>query len=295
VKTLSAALVLVTAGAALLASCAGESTDAEARLASAQCLSDVGDLYEQRIAPLLATDRPKTCNQCHLSGVDLSLFVRDDMCETRACLFEKSLINPQHPDQSVVLSWIQRAQPESDLITQQVIDEEYEGFREFVTRLATCGGESCEGVHCPLSSSDAACGAELDDPSEPPLVPPGTGCDDLSLEIAFRDTVYVFRDRCFPCHFSNEAPDLVAPRWISVEGGCEAGSLATFRNVIQGGLADTDSPKDSMLLLKPLGPADGGVTHKGGQKFHGYDDPGYVSFLSFLEHYAGCVNGTIAP
>jgi len=296
VKALSALLVLTTAGAALLASCASSNDDAEARLASAQCLSDVGDLYEQRIAPLLATDRPKTCNQCHLSGVDLSLFVRDDMCETRACLFEKGLINPQHPDQSVVLSWIQRAQPESDLITQQVIDEEYEGFREFVNKLASCGGESCTGVHCPLSSSDAACGAALDTPEEPPLVPEGTGCDDLSLEIAFRDTVYVFRDRCFPCHFSDQKlADLAAPRWVSVEGGCEAGSLATFHNVVQGGYADTASPKDSLLLLKPLGPAEGGVTHKGGAKFHGVDDPGYITFLSFLEHYADCVNGTITP
>jgi hypothetical protein len=35
--------------------------------------------------------------------------------------------------------------------------------------------------------------------------------------------------------------------------------------------------------------------HAGGKKFHGYDDPSYVSFLSFLEHYAACATGTVAP
>jgi hypothetical protein len=133
-------------------------------------------------------------------------------------------------------------------------------------------------------------------PLDPPTVRPGTGCDDLSVETSFLNTVYVFRDRCFPCHFSNQKlADQAAPRWISVEGGCEAGSLATLRNVQASGYADTVSPKDSLILLKPLTERDGGVVHKGGQKFHGSEDPAYVSFLSFLEYYAGCVNGTATP
>jgi hypothetical protein len=295
VKPASLALALVSLVATSFASCSSEDGPTAAEIASAECLSSVGELYDRRIAPLLATDRPKTCNQCHLSGVDLSLFVRDDMCETRACLFEKGLIDPENPDQSVVLTWIARAEPESDLITQDVIDEEYEGFREFVEKLASCGGESCAGVRCPLSASGEACG-RAPEPTEPPLVPAGTGCDDLSLETAFRDTVYVFRDRCFPCHFSNQKlADAEAPRWIVVDGGCETGSLQTFHNVIEGGYADTTAPDQSLLLLKPLTTSGGGVVHGGGKKFHGTDDPSYVSFLSFLEHYAACANGTATP
>jgi hypothetical protein len=290
-KRASRVLALAVLWAAVAASCASNDGPSAAEIASAECLDQSGALYEQRIAPLLATDRPKTCNQCHLSGVDLNLFVRDDMCETRACLFELGLIDRQNPDDSLVLAWIRRAQPESDLITEQVIEEEYEGFREFVGQMAQCGGESCQGVRCPQTRPAAECGPADAPDGDPPVVPPDTGCDDLSLETAFRDTVYTWRDRCFPCHFTSEKfADLDAPRWIDVEGGCVAGSLKTFHNVVQGGYVNVDDPDRSFLLLKPLGRDNGGVEHGGGDKFHGTDDPSYVSFLSFLTHYAGCVN-----
>jgi hypothetical protein len=295
VKRATAALVVVVLSAAVAASCAADGPSPE-EIASAECLNDAGTLYEKRIAPLLATDRPKSCNQCHLSGVDLNLFVRDDMCETRACLFELGLINRANPDDSLVLSWIQRAQPESDLITEQVIQEEYEGFREFVGQMARCGGESCQGVRCPQTASDAECGAADQPDDTAPVVPPDTGCDDLSLEKAFTDTVYVWRDRCFPCHFTSEKlADLEAPRWVDVEGGCVAGSLKTFHNIVESGYVNTKNPDRSFLLLKPLGLDNGGVEHGGGDKFHGPEDWGYVSFLSFLTHYSNCVNGVTTP
>ena len=31
------------------------------------------EMYEKRIAPLLEENRPSSCNQCHLSGIDLPL------------------------------------------------------------------------------------------------------------------------------------------------------------------------------------------------------------------------------
>jgi hypothetical protein len=288
----STALVLALLSSAIAASCSSAEGPTAEELASARCLSDAGELYEQRIAPLLATDRPKSCNQCHLSGVDLNLFVRDDMCETRACLFELGLVDRANPDDSLVLSWIRRAQPESELITEEVIAEEYEGFREFVGQMARCGGEACEGVRCPQTRSDAECGPADTPDGKPPTVPAATGCDDLALEGAFRDTVYVWRDRCFPCHFTSEKQAaLDAPRWIDVEAGCETGSLKTFHNVVQDGYVNLNNPERSFLLLKPLGTDNGGVEHGGGDKFHGPEDPGYVSFLSFLTHYADCVNG----
>jgi hypothetical protein len=294
-KRASGQLALAVLSAAVAASCSSPDGPSGAELASAACLADAGELYEQRIAPLLATDRPKSCNQCHLSGVDLNLFVRDDMCETRACLFELDLIDRQNPDDSLVLAWIRRAQPESDLITAQVIEEEYEGFRAFVGQMARCGDESCEGVRCPQTRPAAECGPADHPEGDPPVVPPDTGCDDLSLETAFKDTVYTWRDRCFPCHFTSEKlADLDAPRWVDVDGGCVAGSLKTFHNVVENGYVNPSSPDRSFLLLKALGSDNGGVEHGGGDKFHGMDDPSYVSFLSFLTHYAGCVNAAPA-
>lgn len=289
-KYATVALVVSVVLGAVAASCSSPDEPATASDASAQCLAQAGGLYERKIAPLLATDRPKTCNQCHLSGIDLGLFVRDDMCETRACLLEGGLVDLENPDQSAVLGWIERAHPDSDLITQEVIDEEYEAFKEFVEQIAECGGEACRGVRCPTSDVGESCGEADHESTDSFLVPPGTSCDSPTLEAQFRDTVYVWRDRCGPCHFSSHvtAGGVSAPLFINVETTCNAGSLATFHNLIDAGLIDAESPEQSLLLRKPLEASDGGVKHGGGAKFSGKDDPSYESFASFIEYWAAC-------
>lgn len=288
-KAASAVLMLGIAAAAAAASCASRDDAAIARAASQQCLSDAGDLYQRKIAPLFATDRPQTCNQCHLSGVDLSLFVRANMCETRACLVDLGLVDLKNPDQSEVLSWIERAHPDSALITQDVIDQEYDAFKEFVEQMARCGGEACPGVRCPATSDQQACGSPKQQPSGAVIVPSDTACDSLTVESTFRDSVYVWRDRCFPCHFTsapNTAPG--APLFFDVRNDCNSGSLETFHDIVTQGLIDTNDPTQSLLLRKPLAVEDGGVTHGGGAKFDGTDDPSYASFLSFIEYWIGC-------
>jgi hypothetical protein len=285
---LGSALLLAGLAVAVAAgSCASEDGESKARAESAQCLSKAGTLYEQKLAPLLATDRPKTCNQCHLSGVDLGLFVRDDMCETRACLVELGLVDLENPADSPVLGWIARAHPDSELITQEVIDDEYAAFQAFVEQIAKCGGQACPGVHCPATHGDDACGFAGDEPLEP--IVPAMDCAPLQIETAFRDGVYVWRDRCYPCHFASEKGVVPgAPLWIDTLNSCNAGSLATFHNVIERGLIDLDDPTQSLLLLKPLDAAEGGVAHGGGPKFAGVDDPSYRSFLAFIEYWIGC-------
>jgi hypothetical protein len=79
-----------------------------------------------------------------------------------------------------------------------------------------------------------------------------------------------------------------APRFINIENSCNAGSLETLHNLIDAGLFDAESPTQSLLLRKPLDVRDGGVTHGGGAKFSGTDDPSYESFLSFIEYWAKC-------
>jgi hypothetical protein len=293
-KVASALLLLAVTTAAAVASCGTHDEAAAAREASSQCLSDAGGLYQKKIAPLFATDRPQTCNQCHLSGVDLSLFVRADMCETRACLVDLGLVDMKDPDNSEVLSWILRAHPDSMLITQDVIDQEYDAFKAFVEQIAKCGGEACPGVKCPTTSDKEACGSPTDEPSGATPVADGTACDSPSVEAAFRDSVYVWRDRCFPCHFSSQPSTADgAPLFFDVGSDCNASALNTFHNILALGLIDTNDPTQSLILRKPLDPSEGGVTHGGGSKFDGVTDPTYVSFLSFIEYWIGC--GTPTP
>jgi hypothetical protein len=219
----------------------------------------------------------------------LSLFVRDDMCETRACLVGLGLVDLKNPDQSAVLGWIARAHPDSSLITEAVIDEEYDAFKAFVEQMAACGPEACPGVRCPATNGGDDCGSSGDESSVPFLVPEGTSCDLPTMEEQFRDTVYVWRDRCSPCHFSSDTSGgPPAPHWINVENSCNAGSLETFHNVVTGGLIDASDPSQSLLLLKPLDARSSGISHGGGAKFSGMDDVSYVSFSSFIEYWAAC-------
>lgn len=254
------------------------------------CLDNEGlDLYEKRIAPVLEDDRPKTCNQCHLSGIDLSNFVQNSPCQTMACLEEKGLVDLDSPEDSVILTWIERASPDSDLITEDVIQQEYDGFLEWIEFNAACGTEVCEAYDEPCGDDplDTDCEYEYGATEQKEFNDPGD-CSDLTLELAFREKVYAWRGRCQPCHYSNfdGAPE-EAPRWIQV-GECDEGALATMRNVEHRSLIDIDDPTQSLLLLKPLPEDAGGVQHGGHDKFQDDQDAAYLDFLYWLTRYTEC-------
>ncbi len=251
-------------------------------------------LYERRIAPLLDEERPKSCNQCHLSGVDLSLWFKGDACQTMACMVKEGLVDLQAPEQSLVLSWIDRADPASAGIDEGVLAEEREGFLEWIRMTAACGmcasasdfgGDPCErGAYDPLGNDCADSEGDLlaDDYQDP------GDCSDGTLEALFQHTFFPLRRRCFPCHFENfpdEMPE--APKWIAV-GPCDAASLATMRNVTQNGYIDMDEPARSLWILKPLDIALGGVPHGGGPKFHASDEVGVPQMTLFATRWAEC-------
>jgi hypothetical protein len=246
-------------------------------------------LYDARIAPLLADDRPKSCNACHLSGIDMTLFVRATPCETMACLGALGLVDLAAPDQSKVLDWIQRAQPLSPLIDASVVQAEHDGFLEWIRHNAECGRFECRNVTCtPRSQSDPFCDV-APEPFVAGISTDAGGCSELALERLFRDTIYESRGRCFPCHFSAEldaAPE--ALHFIEQSGSCDSSSLQTMHNVIEAGLVDVQNPEQSLLLLKPLAEGGGGVPHGGHEKFSPGSDPGYDNFMYWLGRYAAC-------
>ncbi|MCA9655239.1 MAG: hypothetical protein H6712_12200 [Myxococcales bacterium] len=253
------------------------------------CTPEQGlDLYERRIAPLLEDDRPSTCNQCHLSGVDLGLFLQATPCETMACMVEEGIVDLDSPTDSVVLAWIDRAVP-SGGITEGTIATEREAVLEWIEMVATCGSELCEPVDQPCGAPPDESQCELPPYStEPvPLDDPGD-CSDLTLELVWREKVYSWRSRCYPCHFDSHDDDFdEAPPWI-VTGECNPGSLATLRNAEHGGYLDAEDPLRSLLLTKPLDESLGGVEHGGGPKIHALDEATYVDFAYFAQRWAEC-------
>lgn len=251
-----------------------------------------GELFEQRIEPLMAEDRPKTCNQCHLSGIDLGTFIRDTPCETMACLVDQGMVDLKDPETSKILSWIERADPESPLITQEVIDEEYEGFLSWIQFNAACGAEECADVTCEPPSSEPFCNTQ-DEPTYEDAVDAtsvDTECSDLAIEQLFRDTIYRSRGRCYTCHFDFAAGEILGDPtpWIRTDGSCNEASLATLREIERRGYIDVDEPEKSLLLLKPLAEEEGGLEHGGGEKFHSDEDSAYLNFSTFIERYASC-------
>jgi hypothetical protein len=258
-----------------------QSGGASSSTGAVDCASEADLIFSKRIAPLLATDRPKTCNTCHLSGVDLQMFVRETPCQTMACLDSRGLVDLADPASSVVLQWISRAVPSSPLISQDVIDEEYAGFLAWIEATAACG--LCYEGDAPCGEP-AAVTCDGDDPLSEDFADPG-GCAPVTREALFRHRVYAWRDRCYPCHFDNTAFE--APKWIAT-GPCELASLTTMRNVLERGLVDFEDPAASLLLLKPLAESAGGVVHGGHDKFADVNDPAYVDIRSWIERETAC-------
>lgn len=248
-------------------------------------------LYQERIEPLFEDDTPASCNQCHLSGLDLQVFMRDTPCESMACLVSLGWVDPEEPDESRVLDWIARgSQPDSPLITEQVVQAEYQAFREWIHYSlaceecadATCPGSADAGTFCPTETQHESAGVAG-------IVDPG-GCSDEVLLEVFRQTVYDSRGRCSPCHLTDhEFEKYEAPQWLDVLGDCDSASRHTYWNVLDRGYVDFEEPRNSLLLLKPLGEDLGGTEHGGGEKFWSKtDDPGYVSFSYFVDRVAEC-------
>ncbi len=280
----SALLSLALATSALLASC-----DGDAPADGAACELQPTRTFHERIEPLLVEERVTTCNQCHLSGVNLTAFARETPCQTWACLNEQGLVRTDAPAESKILSWILRASPDSELITDEVIRAEHDAFLDWIEANAACP-DACAGVSCGEPSLGPTCSdGTRDRPPPVPDEPDTRGCSDTELEQAFYDDVYAWRGRCAPCHFDTELDaDPTAPRWISALGNCATGSAVTLKRVVALGLMDVEDPKQSLLLQKPLDDVGGGVNHGGGAKFTPMDDA-YASFLRFIRHYQGCV------
>lgn len=97
-------------------------------------------VYRRRIAPLLDDDRPASCNQCHLQGIDLRGFVRETACQSMACLVEKDLVDLQTPTQSGILALIDRARGGP---TPQIAEAEYQGFLAWIEYSARCHDQAC--------------------------------------------------------------------------------------------------------------------------------------------------------
>ncbi len=263
--------------------------------AALECSADdLGELYERYIEPLMTEAHPSTCNQCHLSGIDLTMFVRDTPCESMACMIEQNLVNLDSPEDSAVLSFIDQASPDSELITEEVIAREHDGFLEWIQWSATCHDDVCADATCPPAGDGKV---TLPDGIQTPL----GGCEEDTIAAAFQDQVWSWHGRCWTCHYSGgdgyaKGGGAAPPFFVSTGDEAESSRL-TMYNLIGLGAIDIDDPVSSLLLTKPM--AEGvtvstdigdivGIWHGGSDKFEDGEDETLHDFFSWIVSYAEC-------
>lgn len=244
-----------------------------------------GALFEQRVAPLLLSENPSSCSACHASGVELADFVRGTECEAMACLRAEGLVDLKDPEQSVLLHWIGRVPPESELIDERVVRAERAAFLEWFRYESEC--QTCADVECPDAAPSGCAARDNVELAFTERTDPGD-CTDETLEQLFRGTVFLWRERCSPCHFEGTSGARDAPRYFATHGSCNVASLVTLKRMVAAGYIDVDAPRESLLLLKPLAEKDGGVPHGGHDKIVASKDKAYDAFTYFLDRYAAC-------
>lgn len=248
----------------------------------------LSDLFEKKIKPLVSKGQPTTCNQCHLSGVDLGMFVQDTPCKSMACMAEKGMVDFKDPAKSQVLGWIAKAKPESELIDAFVQSDEHDAFLEWIKWSATCQAPVCGPQPDPCGSASQP---------EPELIKPMLGgCDEATLAVSFEKLVYKWRDRCSHCHapYGKDYESTGAPGWLHSNPGSGGAKFTMYNMLGLSGMpgqpvVNADDPEASLLLRKPLHkPSVGGVAHGGGQKFKDKNDPSYKDFLKWIQQFAAC-------
>ncbi len=260
---------------------------------------DLGETYERYVEPLLTDAHPSSCNECHLSGVDLGMFIQDEPCASMACLVEVGWADLDDPEASLVLDFILQGEPASSLIDDSVVQREYDGFLEWIAWSAECHDAVCGDIEDPCNTSAGT--SELPDGVATPL----GGCDEDALVESFSTKVFDWHGRCWSCHVEggSSREDWPGTTFFEWTDDADQSIRNTMYNLIGLGTIDLDDPANSTLLTKPL--AEGldvettvgtstGVFHGGGDKFSldadgEFTDETFFDFLTWILEYKTCL------
>ncbi len=240
--------------------------------AAAPANSSALDVFQRRILPILNAQRPSSCTECHLSGVDLKDYIQSDQAKTFAALVAAGLIDVKQPAASKILSFIERQPDKPSLITDKVRREELEAFRAWIQA----------AVNDPALL--AASSTEIPGPQLPVEVIRHARKDRVLA--SFIDNIWAEVGRCTSCHSPDQNQKQVEEHGEQVSWIKLRDPQATLNYMIEADLFDVESPERSLVLLKPTMQ----VEHGGGQKMV-IGDRTYRQFRRFLDDYAAVVHG----
>lgn len=174
-------------------------------------------LYRDLIEPLIDEQRPSSCTQCHLQGTSLHRFIRPgDPCQSMACLVDEKLVDLEVPEDSLILSWIDRANEVSDsqVFRDRVIKPEYEAMMQWIQYSSSCQAEACPTYEDPCEKNPVVSDAGGDDVDAgtvdmcdkescappPELTMENYECTEDGIAAAMYDHVFPWHGRCAHCH-----------------------------------------------------------------------------------------------
>jgi hypothetical protein len=241
-------------------------------LLSAQKKDDAAAIFEKRLLPIFQSPKPSSCTGCHLSGVDLKQYILPTQEQTFAALLKMEMIDPQHPEKSKILEFIERAPEKTSLVSQKVRQQEYAAFKSWIVAAA----------------KDPKLLKAKPTRQAGPTIPDEVirhARKDRVLQ-SFIDNVWSEVGRCAACHSPDRNQKQVKEHGKYVSWIVLNDPQGTLDYMVENEILNTKKPEDSYLLLKPTNQ----IKHGGGIKLQ-VGDRTYRQFLKFATDYAQTVNG----
>lgn len=253
----------------------GDSTETQSQAVDSDALGSEADsslaIFEKRILPIFQSKKPSSCTECHLSGVELASYIRPSQAETFSSLVAAKLIDRQRPDESKILKFIARRPQKPNLITEKVRKQEYEAFQSWI-RAAVKSPQMLTNIEAKASGPEWS----------PEMI---RHARQDRIMASFVDNIWTEVGRCAACHSPDRNQKQVEEHgeqvsWIKLND-----PQATLDHMLDGGLINTETPLESMLLTKPTMQ----VEHGGGKKMV-VGDRTYKQFRRFIDDYSAIVN-----
>ena len=241
------------------------------------CSTDIASSqYTQYVEPFVSGAVPSACTECHMTGIDISMYAQDTPCQTFSCMVEAGAVDTEDPSGSQILEHILMGDPNSSVYD---VNQEYSAMLDWIEWSSTCSEILCEPLE---DSCSAGTGAATTG-----VIPTGD-CTEDDLLAMFWDAVIIDKGRCDTCH-SQWAEDAGTFGTCEEDSDCmndldcldgrcrrsgaynapnffESGEgelswsdpesrnrgLMTMYNIISLGFVDLDAPMNSSLLTKPL-------------------------------------------
>ncbi len=232
--------------------------------------NDALAVFEKRILPIFQSQKPSSCTECHLSGVDLKDYIRSDQKKTFAALVKADLINVKKPLDSKILEFIQRQPKKPNLITKKVRQKEYEAFRAWIVA-------ALKEPDLLAAKSDTPIGPQLSDEVI------RHARKDRVLA-SFIENVWSEVGRCAACHSPDRNQKQVKRHGEEMSWIILRSPIKTMQYMIEQDLIDVDHPEKSLLITKPTMQ----VKHGGGRKMM-VGDQAYKQMRRFLDDYSAVI------